>query len=91
MSRHIYFFTSPTCAPCKVVKPAIMELKEDYPGFSWNFVDTTNDPENLGGQLGVTHVPTMIAFDIQGHEIGRYTGSTIMGYYSLVKRLLKDL
>jgi hypothetical protein len=68
-----------------------MELKEDYPGFSWNFIDTTNDTENLGGQLGVTHVPTMITFDNQGHEIGRYTGSTIMGYYALVKRLLKDL
>lgn len=91
MSRRIYFFTSPTCGPCKVVNPAVMELKEDYPGFSWNFIDTTNDPENLGGQLSVTHVPTMITFDVQGNEIGRYTGSTIMGYYALVKRLLKDL
>ena len=91
MSRHIFFFTSPTCSPCKVVKPAVMELKEDYPGFSWNFIDISNDPENLGEKMGVTHVPTMVTFDHVGMEVGRYTGSTLMGYYSLIKRLVKGL
>jgi len=27
----MYFFTSPTCGPCKAVKPVISELTEDHP------------------------------------------------------------
>jgi thiol-disulfide isomerase/thioredoxin len=86
MQPIIYFFSSPTCAPCKIIKPIIMDLQEDYHRFRWLFVDTTNDPEQLAAKMQVNYVPTMVAVDtITGREIGRHSGSTAMGYYHVLK------
>jgi thiol-disulfide isomerase/thioredoxin len=81
-----YFFTSPTCVPCKAVKPVIGELQEDHPSIQWAMVDTTNDPNHISTTLNITHVPTMVAV-YNGREIGRHSGTQMMGYFSLVKRL----
>jgi thiol-disulfide isomerase/thioredoxin len=82
----VYFFTSPTCGPCKAVKPVISELQEDYKQIQWGMVDTSVDPEHLASTFKVTHVPTMIAV-YQGNEMGRHSGTQMMGYFALVKRL----
>jgi thiol-disulfide isomerase/thioredoxin len=81
-----YFFTSPTCGPCKAVKPVISELQEDHPSIQWQTVDTSTDLSNLAGSMKVTHVPTMVAV-YNGHEVGRHSGTQMMGYFALVKRL----
>ena len=81
-----YFFTSPTCAPCKGVKPVILELQEDHPAIQWAMVDTSKDPSNIATSMNITHVPTMVAV-YNGHEIGRHSGTQMMGYFALVKRL----
>lgn len=81
-----YFFTSPTCGPCKAVKPVIAELQEDHPSIQWAIVDTSNDPSNISTSMKITHVPTMVAV-YQGHEVGRHSGTQMMGYFALVKRL----
>jgi thiol-disulfide isomerase/thioredoxin len=83
----VFFFTSPTCAPCKNVKPVINELQEDYPTLTWSFIDTTNDKENYGDIFKVTHVPTMVAVNDRNEEVGRHSGTSMMGYYSLIKKL----
>lgn len=83
---HAYFFTSPTCGPCKAVKPVILELQEDHPAIQWAIVDTSTDPSNLAGSMKITHVPTMVAV-YNGREVGRHSGTQMMGYFSLVKRL----
>ena len=82
----VYFFTSPTCGPCKAVKPVITELQEDYNQIQWGMVDTSVDRENLASTFKVTHVPTMVAV-YHGKEVGRHSGTQMMGYFSLVKRL----
>jgi thioredoxin 2 len=82
----MYFFTSPTCGPCKSVRPIIAELTEDYPKITWVTVDTTADPSHLATTHRVTHVPTMVAVS-GGTEIGRHSGTQLMGYFALAKRL----
>lgn len=82
----MYFFTSPTCGPCKAVKPVISELTEDHTNFRWISIDTTADPTNVATMYKVTHVPTMVAVN-NGVEIGRHTGTQLMGYFALAKRL----
>jgi thiol-disulfide isomerase/thioredoxin len=86
----IYFFTSPTCGPCKAVKPVVSELTEDHPRLTWITVDTSADPGNLARTYNVTHVPTMVAVS-NGVEVGRHTGTQLMGYFALAKRLSSTL
>jgi len=81
----VYFFTSATCAPCKAVKPVVNELQDDYKQIQWRTVDTAEDPA-LALSFKVTHVPTMVGV-YNGNEIGRHTGTQMMGYFALVKRL----
>lgn len=81
-----YFFTSPTCGPCKAVKPVILELREDHPYIQWAMVDTSKDPSNTATRMNITHVPTMVAV-YNGQEVGRHSGTQMMGYFALVKRL----
>jgi thiol-disulfide isomerase/thioredoxin len=82
----MYFFTSPTCGPCKAVKPVISELTEDHANFRWINIDTTADPANVATMYKVTHVPTMVAVN-DGVEVGRHSGTQLMGYFALAKRL----
>ena len=82
----MYFVTSPTCGPCKAVKPVISELTEDHKNFQWISVDTTADPANVATMYKVTHVPTMVAV-YNGNEVGRHSGTQLMGYFALAKRL----
>ena len=85
----MYFFTSPTCGPCKSVKPVVNELQEDYKTITWIQIDTTADPQNVATTYKVTHVPTMVAV-FNGKEIGRHSGTQMMGYFALVKRLTQQ-
>jgi thiol-disulfide isomerase/thioredoxin len=86
----MYFFTSPTCGPCKAVKPVVAELTEDYPKFHWVSVDTTADPGHLATTYKVKHVPAMVAVS-NGVEVGRHAGTQLMGYFALAKRLSATL
>ena len=55
-----YHFWSPSCGPCKVIKPAIEDLKEEFPQVSWISVNTQDDKMNLAPRLDVTVVPTIV-------------------------------
>jgi thiol-disulfide isomerase/thioredoxin len=81
MSRVVYMFSSPTCAPCRHIKPVINELKEDYSQFTWIDVDITNDPNGFTRKFGVTAVPTMAV-----ENVGSFTGTQAMGYLTLLKK-----
>ena len=80
------FFTSPTCGPCRIIKPIVQDMLEDNSDFSWMFVDTTNDPTDLASRFNVQYVPTMVTL-YNNQEIGRNTGSQAMGYFHLLKKL----
>lgn len=80
-----YMFSSPTCGPCKHIKPVINELKEDYNNIKWVDVDITNDPHGFTRKFGVTMVPTMVLADSET-KLGSFTGTQAMGYLTLLKK-----
>ena len=83
-----YMFSSPTCEPCKHIKPVINELKEDYDYLKWVDVDITNDPHGITRAFGVKSVPTMV-IATQTEKIGSFTGTQAMGYLTLLKKVKK--
>jgi thiol-disulfide isomerase/thioredoxin len=90
MSVTVYYFSSPTCAPCKQIKHAIEELKEDYDTLRWVSVNTVHDPGNYATQFGVTVVPTVVvAWTESGWNtpvIGRHSGTDIAGYHRILRK-----
>ena len=80
-------FWSPTCGPCKVIKPAIEDLKEEFDTVQWVSINTHNDPNGYAAKLNVSVVPTIVVLK-NNVEIGRHSGSSIGIYYSIVRKAL---
>lgn len=78
-------FWSPTCGPCKVIKPAIEDLKEEFPQVTWVSVNTHDDPKNYAGTLKVAVVPTIVILK-DNVEVGRHSGTSMGIYYSLLRK-----
>jgi thioredoxin 1 len=83
---HVIHFWSPTCGPCKVIKPALEDIKEEFEGkIDWNSVNTKEDPKGYSQKFNVSVVPTIIVF--KGNtEIGRYSGTQIAIIYALIRK-----
>lgn len=79
----VYYFSSPTCEPCKKLKPVVEDLKEEFPSLQWISVNIQNDPEELAKKYGVTVVPTIVVDSAKGIE--RHTGTVAMGYYRILR------
>lgn len=86
MPVKVLMFSSPTCGPCNTIKPTIAELQEDYPQFEWVHVNTMNDPEGIALKLHVRLVPTMLVLKEDGTELGKHEGSSLIGYFNLLRR-----
>lgn len=80
-------FWSPTCNPCKVIKPAIEDLKEEFTQVEWVSVNTHDDPKHLAQRLAVSVVPTIVVLK-NNQEVGRHSGTSMSIYYSLLRRAL---
>lgn len=93
MSITAYNFSSPTCAPCKVIKPALDDLKEEFPDIQWISVNVQNDPHNYAQKLGVNSWPTtvVIARDAVGNTLSteKHSGTAMMGYYRIIRNAIK--
>ena len=85
---HVIQFSSPTCGPCKVIKPALEDIKEEFEErLDWNSVNIKDDPKGYTQKFGVSVVPTIIVF--KGNtEIGRYSGTQIAIIYQLIRKAL---
>ena len=82
-----FHFWSPTCNPCKVIKPAIEDLKEEFDQVEWSSVNTHDDKQGLASRFGVSVVPTIVV--VKGdQEIGRHSGTAMMIYYSILRKAL---
>jgi thiol-disulfide isomerase/thioredoxin len=94
MSVVAYHFWSPTCGPCKVIKPAVEDLKEEFPTVSWISVNTHNDPQGYAGKFGVQIVPTMVfvAYDKDGKVLttDKHSGTHMAAYYRLVRTAMRS-
>ncbi len=86
---HVLHFWSPTCGPCRVIKPAIEQLKEEFEdkNIDWISINIKEDPKGYAQRFQVNVVPTMIVFKGQT-EIGRYSGTQIAIVYQLIRKAL---
>ena len=95
MSVVAYHFWSPTCQPCKVIKPAIEDLKEEFPEVRWVSVNTHNDPNNYSSILNVSVGPTIVvvATNDNGEIVyqEKHSGTTIASYYRILRAGLKSI
>ena len=89
MSVIAYHFWSPTCGPCKVIKPAIEDLKEEFPNIQWVSVNTHDDPNETAQRFGVQVVPTIVVLvlDSTGKAIysEKQSGTNMAGYYRIIR------
>ena len=85
MSTIAYHFWSPTCNPCKVIKPAIEDLKEEFPNVQWISTNTHDDKEGLASKFGVTVVPTIVVTK-NNQEVGRHSGTNMITYYQIIRK-----
>ena len=93
MSVVAYHFWSPTCAPCVALKPAVEDLKEEFPQVKWLSVNTHDDKEGYAQKYGVKVVPTIVfeASDSQQNIVSteKHSGTNISGYYRILRSALK--
>lgn len=88
MTVSVFHFWSPTCNPCKVIKPALEDIKEEFEGkIEWLSINTKEDPKGIARIMNVTVVPTMVVWK-DGVEVGRYSGTQIAIFYTLIRKAL---
>jgi thioredoxin 1 len=83
----VLHFWSPTCGPCRVIKPALDDLKEEFADKiqEWVPINTKDDPNGIARRYGVAVVPTLV-FLKNNVEVGRHSGSSIGIYYTLLRK-----
>ena len=82
----VLMFTTASCGPCNTIKPTIAELQDDYAQFEWVNIDTTKDVNATAFKMGVRLVPTMVVLKPDGTEFGKHEGSSLIGYFNLLRR-----
>ena len=88
MSVTAYHFWSPTCQPCTHIKPAVEDLKAEFPEVKWVSVNMQMDYSDYSGTYEVRTVPTIVVES--KHGIDRYSGTQMMGYYTMLRRAIRD-
>ena len=93
MSITAYHFWSPTCGPCKVIKPAVQDLKEEFSQISWVSVNTQDDKEEIAKRYGVTVVPTIVIVSVGNNgevlNTDKQVGTNMAGYYRSIRSAIR--
>lgn len=89
-----YHYWTPTCNPCKVIKPAIEELKKEFLDVSWVSVNThDSNNQELCSKFNVTMVPTIVVTvqDKDGKIImsEKNSGTAMATYYRMIRNALR--
>ena len=67
----IYYFSTPTCSPCRKFGPIIAELQEEFNITKVSIIDEPS--QKLAKQYRITSVPTVVIVR-EGKELGRFSG-----------------
>lgn len=94
MSITAYHFWSPTCAPCKVIKPAVEDLKEEFSEVQWISVNTQDDRQNLSQQFDVKVVPTIAVVVTKQSDgeilfLEKQSGTQMANYYRILRNAIR--
>lgn len=84
-----YTFSSPTCGPCKTIKPSIDELRVDFDSVQWESVNTHEDPHGYAAVFGITHVPAMVVTS-NGVVVGKVVGTAMAEYYRILRQATRS-
>ena len=84
----VLHFWSTTCGPCRVIKPALEDLKEEFEGrIEWRSIDIHKDVRGIAAQFNIAVVPTLVVLK-NGTEIGRHSGTQVAIFYTLIRKAL---
>jgi thioredoxin-like negative regulator of GroEL len=86
MSTTAYHFWSPTCGPCKTIRPALEDLREEFSNVEWVSVNIQDDPQNLARKYYVKFIPTVVLVT-NNQTADRHSGADVMGYYRMFKKI----
>lgn len=67
----IAYFSYPACNVCKVIRPKIEDLLQNFPTVKFLYVNTEEE-RSVAGQNSVFAVPTIILFN-EGKELKRWS------------------
>lgn len=92
-----YHFWSPTCQPCKVIKPVIEDLKEEFNSVEWHSINTHEDSHGIAPKFGVTIVPTIVVTVGASNTFGatdnvniqKHSGTQTAAYYRILRNALR--
>ena len=73
------------CVPCKMMKPILDDLKEEYAERAEILIIHTNEYPGVTRRVGVQAIPTQIFYDAEGNEVDRHQG--FMSREAIVKKL----
>lgn len=84
----VIHFWSPTCNPCKVIKPALADIQEEFKDkVEWISINTKDDPNGYATKFNVAVVPTIVTVK-NNQEVARHSGTNIGIYYSIIRKAL---
>jgi thioredoxin-like negative regulator of GroEL len=70
----VLIYTSPTCGPCKTLKPILFELAEQK-DFNCIAVEASPATQKEFLDLGIRTVPTVLVLDDDHKEVSRFSGA----------------
>jgi len=62
------------CIPCKMMKPILDDLKEEYAGRTEILIIEIDEYPAVTQRVGIRAIPTQIFYDAQGKELDRHQG-----------------
>ncbi|MFO7958229.1 MAG: thioredoxin domain-containing protein [Candidatus Brocadiia bacterium] len=62
------------CVPCKMMKPILEDLEEEYRGRAEVLLLNVHEYPVVARRVGVRSVPTQVFYDAEGREVGRHVG-----------------
>ncbi len=68
-------FGSNTCVPCRMIRPILKEIGQEYAGKAHILVIDVYKYQELANQYGVQVIPTLVFFDKSGKEVSRHLGA----------------
>jgi len=91
----VYQFSSKTCGPCQVIKPALQLLRTEFPAVKWVNVDTHQDVVGYSEKFGVKVVPTVVVVvtTADGRVLGseRHSGTQMIGYHRILRNAMRAI
>lgn len=87
----VLHFWSETCNPCKVIKPALEMMKEEFEEQiqEWVSIDIKKDRKGIAATYNVTVVPTIVVLK-NGKEVGRHSGTNVGIYYTILRKAINS-